>query len=64
MGSTSKRPELSGSVVGHGVYHLEELHFHWGDDNFEGTEHSIDNYFGSAERWDCSVDCNLTAFEV
>ncbi|CAG2114998.1 unnamed protein product [Medioppia subpectinata] len=46
LDSNRKRPQLS---VGQGLYDLSELHFHWGDNNLEGTEHSIDNYFGSAE---------------
>jgi len=44
----SKRPQISGSAVD-GKYNFEELHFHWGDNDFDGTEHSVDNVDGSAE---------------
>jgi carbonic anhydrase len=44
----SSSPHISGTAV-NGRYTLEEIHFHWGDNDFDGTEHLVDNLKGSAE---------------
>ncbi|XP_054152436.1 carbonic anhydrase 6-like [Oppia nitens] len=49
LNSRNQRPELTGSVVDNKVYVFEELHIHWSDNNLEGSEHSINDYFSSAE---------------
>ena len=35
-------PKISGSVVNHDVYQFNELHFHWDQNDTQGSEHSID----------------------
>jgi hypothetical protein len=41
-------PYLNGIAV-NGKYTLEKIHFHWGDNDFDGTEYLIGNLKGSAE---------------
>ncbi|XP_020280404.1 carbonic anhydrase 2-like [Pseudomyrmex gracilis] len=39
----SVRPMLAGGPLGNGVYVFEQLHFHWGENDREGSEDLINN---------------------
>lgn len=39
----SKTAMLSGGPLGNNVYVFEQLHFHWGENDYEGSEDLINN---------------------
>lgn len=38
------RPAVSGSAVGNATYEFIQLHFHWDDEDDQGSEHAIDGH--------------------
>lgn len=40
----SKAATLSGGPLGNNVYAFEQLHFHWGENDYEGSEDLINNH--------------------
>lgn len=40
----SKAAMLSGGPLGNDVYVFEQLHFHWGENDYEGSEDLINNH--------------------
>ncbi|XP_072757678.1 carbonic anhydrase 13 [Anoplolepis gracilipes] len=42
--NASKAPMLSGGPLGNNVYVFEQLHFHWGENDYEGSEDLINNH--------------------
>ena len=42
-GNYSCRPQLQGGALG-SKYELVQLHFHWGEEDFEGSEHRVDGH--------------------
>lgn len=40
--SNDNRPYMMGSAVDNQKWIFQQMHFHWGDTNNQGTEHSID----------------------
>lgn len=45
----SNRPTITGSALNNQMYYFEQVHFHWGDDNDEGSEHTINGLHDSME---------------
>ena len=43
---------LTGGPLGEGVYKLEQLHFHFGCENDEGSEHTVNGRTFSGEVWE------------
>lgn len=39
----SKTAMLSGGPLGNNIYVFEQLHFHWGENDYEGSEDLINN---------------------
>ncbi|CAG2181154.1 unnamed protein product, partial [Oppiella nova] len=60
-------PYISGEAVNNKVYILDSFHFHWGFDEFQGSEHSVNNVFRSAElhlvHWNSIYDNMTNAIE-
>lgn len=42
--NVSKVPTLTGGPVGNNFYVFEQLHFHWGENDYEGSEDLINNH--------------------
>ncbi len=50
-------PYISGEAINNEKFILDSFHFHWGLNEFNGSEHSIDGIERSAEV--CHVLCIL-----
>ncbi|XP_054152441.1 putative carbonic anhydrase 5 [Oppia nitens] len=44
-----RMPYITGRAVDYKKYILDSFHFHWGNNDFNGSEHSINGVFRSAE---------------
>jgi len=47
--SVSQIPYISGGAVNNNEFIFDSLHFHWGENDINGSEHSINNHKYSAE---------------
>ncbi len=45
----NQTPYISGTAVNNEKFIFDSLHFHWGDTDFDGSEHSLNNVKKSAE---------------
>jgi hypothetical protein len=44
----TNQPFISGGIL-NGNYLLQQIHFHWSENNFNGSEHTIDGQHYQAE---------------
>ncbi|XP_016960969.1 carbonic anhydrase 6 [Drosophila biarmipes] len=53
-----KQPSLCISSQGGQVFEAQQLHFHWGSEESEGSEHNLDGYFYDGELHIVHKNCN------